>query len=289
MQSYPPPVERTKALLGTFVSVRVQGLERGVADALLDRCFAEMHEIHALMSFQEHGSDVSRLNRDAHRHPVRVDPRTVEVLRLASAISRQSGGAFDVTVAPQVVQANASPAPIDAPAPDPDARWTDLVLLPDRLVRHLRPLWIDLSGIAKGYAVDRVIEILSAAAPSHASVNAGGDLRVIGAQPEWVRLGVDLEVDRTVPMVALHNESLASSGRRPAWNDGGACSVAHIDGARRRLAPGRFVSVLASTCVVADALTKVVMARGADAAATLRHFEARALMSEGPHDWREVA
>jgi thiamine biosynthesis lipoprotein len=273
MRSCPPPAERTRALLGTFVSVRVQGLQRGVADELMDRCFAELHEIHALMSFQEPGSELSRLNRDAHRHPVQVDPRTFDVLRIASIISRQSGGAFDVTV----------------PTPDLDARWTDVVLMPDRHVSHRRPLWIDLSGIAKGYAVDRVIEMLSAAAPTQAAVNAGGDLRVIGTKPEWARLGVDLGIDRTVPMVALHNESLASSGKRPAWTGGGTCRVAHIDGARRCASPERFVSVLAPTCVIADALTKVVMARGQDAAATLRHFDARAMMSEGLHDWREVA
>jgi thiamine biosynthesis lipoprotein len=281
MPSCSAVVERVKPLLGTFVSIRLNGIDAGSANELLTRCFAVVAEVHSLMSFQEDESDVSRLNREAHRHPVQVNARTYEVLRCASSVSLQSGGVFDVTVAPRLVAGRINQRPQAAPEPDPDARWSDVKLLPDRHVRFLRPLWIDVSGIAKGYAVDEVVKLLSAIELTQACVNAGGDLAVLGKDPECVRLDDGLGDQVTIPVVELSNGSMASSGARD--HHGG-----HVDGATREPAPARFVSVLASSCTVADALTKVVMARGAAARTVLHHFAATAIMSVGHIDWLEL-
>lgn len=288
MQSCSPVIERSRALLGTFVSIRVEGLTPATIK-IIDHCFAEIGEIHRLMSFQEYGSDISRLNRQAHQGPVRVDVRTYDVLRHAAEISQRSGGVFDVTVAPQLVRAQLQQPPPFAPVPDPDATWTDVALLPDLCVRFARPLWIDVSGIAKGYAVDRVMEILSTVAVTQVCVNAGGDLGVRGPRSERVRLDVDIAHDTVIPFVELKDGSMASSGTRPSGAGSRPIVAVHIDGASRCSAPLRFVSVVASSCIVADALTKVVMALGTESRAALRHFSARALMSDGATDWREVA
>jgi thiamine biosynthesis lipoprotein len=287
MPSSSPGNQRSKPLFGTFVTVRVHGLAPAETQQLIERCFAEATDIHRLMSFQEPGSEVSRLNRQAHGSPVKVDPRTYEVLCRATEVSRQSAGVFDVTVAPQAVACGASAAPQGAPSPDPEARWSDIELLAEEHVRFARPLWIDLSGIAKGYAVDRLIDLIATSSPTHASVNAGGDLRVLGEESEWIR--VDAGGDRAqVPLVELRNDSIASSGHR-FLSSSRECAVAHIDGVGRQETPVRFASVLASTCTLADALTKVVMARGTAAEPVLRAFAARALMREAVNGWQELA
>lgn len=272
------------------MTVRLHGLAADVAHGVIDRCFAEAADIHRLMSFQEPTSDVSRLNRQAHGSPVEVDKRTYEVLRQATEISRRSAGVFDVTVAPRAVACGASAPPPGAPMPDPEARWHDIRLLPGEHVQFERPLWIDLSGIAKGYAVDRLIEIISTASTTHACVNAGGDLRVSGEESEWIRVdaGGAQESESTVPLVELRNDSLASSGHRLLAGSR-ECTVAHIDGVMRQATPVRFASVLASTCTLADALTKVVMARGAEAVPVMRAFAARALVCEALSGWQELA
>jgi thiamine biosynthesis lipoprotein len=279
--------QRSKPLLGTFVTVRVRGLAPLVAQQIIERCFSEAADIHRLMSFQELESDVSRLNRQAHLGPVRVDARTYEVLRQAAEVSRQSAGVFDVTVAPCAIACGTTAAPRDAPDPDPQARWNDIRLLPDECVQYERPLWIDLSGIAKGYAVDRLIGIISASSPTHAYVNAGGDLRVLGEESEWVRIKANGD-EASIPLVELRNDSVASSGHRRLASSR-ECAVAHIDGVARRETSVRFASVLASTCSLADALTKVVMARGTAARPVMRAFAARALMYEGLSGWQELA
>lgn len=237
------------------------------------------------MSFQEPGSDISRLNREAYVRPVRVDARTYAVLRQAADVSKRSGGTFDVTVAPCLVNAGLTQPPCCDASPDPRAQWSDVHLLSDQHVRFDRPLWIDVSGIAKGYAVDCAMSLLARAQPAQACVNAGGDLSVRGARAEQVRLDVEPGCGYLVPVVELRDGSMASSGSRPGSGMPGGL---HVDGSTQRPAPQQFVSVLAPSCVVADALTKVVMARGEQARPVLRAFAARAIISEG-HGWREIA
>jgi len=282
--------ERCKPLLGTFVSVRIQGLEPATAQAAITAAFVEVASIHRLMSYHQSDSDVSRLNREGHRQAVLVDWRTYEVLRRAAEFSSHSAGVFDVTVASHLVATKQLP-PGSERAPTSGASWQDIELLADGRIRFLRPLWIDLGGIAKGFAVDRAIELLRAFTPAQACVNAGGDLRVLGSSTEQVRL-MDGRVRSTVaPMVELTNGSVASSGaaldgdRNPELPPN-----THIDG-QTRLATraGRFVTVLAPTCIVADALTKVVMARGLAARRVLQQFTARALFHDSHAGWSEVA
>ena len=128
--------------------------------------------------------------------------------------------------------------------------------------------------------------LLASAQPTQACMNAGGDLRVRGPATEQVRLDADLAPSALLPVVQLRNGSMASSGARRAA--GAALNGVYIDGTTQRAAPLRFVSVLAPDCVVADALTKVVMAKGERSLGVLRAFGARAIMSEGD-EWREVA
>lgn len=264
--------------------MRVGGLEESETHIALSRAFGVAAEIHRLMSFQEEHSDVSRLNREAHLRAVTVDAHTYTVLERAAEVSRQSDGAFDITVAPQLDSAASYRLGAEMSSPDASARWSDVDLLSDRRVRFARPLWIDVSGIAKGYAVDRAMIILRESGAGRACVNAGGDMAASGDEAENVLLRVGLGGEADAPVIRLQNESLASSGAR-----GGVVGTMHIDGIERRRAPARFVSVVAPRCVMADALTKVVMARGESARTALRHFGATALMSTGDVTWSEIS
>src|SRR5712691_4775026 len=180
MRSYSRPllVERARPLLGTRVAIRIHGLPAVRAHRAIDAAFQEVEQIHAHMSFHEPESDVSRLNREAFRRPVVVDPRTVEVLEWSRRMGAWSRGCFDITVAAQLVDWGVLPPP-DAPhRPDRDGSWRDVEILANGTVRFHRPVWIDLGGIAKGYAVDRAVECLRRGGARQGCVNAGGDLRV---------------------------------------------------------------------------------------------------------------
>ncbi|MEZ5458282.1 MAG: FAD:protein FMN transferase [Steroidobacteraceae bacterium] len=284
-------IERARPGLGTLVRIGVEGCEPPIADRAIDAAFAEIDRLHALLGFHDAGSDVSRLNRMAAVGvPTRVDRDTVVALQHAMQVAQASDGAFDITIAPEAVMAGRLPRPDGAPAPDPAARWTDVRVIDDQHVVFDRPLWIDLGGIAKGLAVDRAFAALQRACAGlqrcNLRVDAGGDLRVAGAPSQRVWLDVPGHAADSVPQIDIQDASLASSGplrHRPTAVD------AHWDGRTRAATrTDAFAAVVAAECVIADALTKVVLARGAASHAALCHFGATAWLHLPGKGWQSL-
>jgi len=284
--------ESTRPLLGTFVTIGVRGLERAPAEAAIAKGFAAIERVHSLMSFHSADSDLARVNRAASGRPVRVAPETLAVLELAHTVSKLSSGVFDVTVAPLLVARGMLPPPaqtdadvfkVNARAPDPEARWSDVLLEPPDTVRIRRPLWIDLGGIAKGFAVDLAASEMVLAETASWQINAGGDLRVGGPTTQLIALKVPEFAGPAVtrdtrPLIELKNGSLASSaaGETPVH------FLGHDHAAAVALG---FVSVVAKQCAIADALTKVVLAKGEQAAPVLAAFDASAYFYSPATGW----
>lgn len=275
--------ERARPLLGARVAIRVAGLPVGQAHELISAAFDDVAEIHRLMSFHERGSDLQRLNGQAARQPVRVDARTWQVISIAQAFSAKSAGCFDITIARNLAVSGLLPTFDDLPAPDPDADWRDIELLADQYIRLRRPLWLDLGGIAKGYAVDRAVALLREGGAIGGCVNAGGDLRVFGAAPERVHL-LSAATAEVMPVLEINDTAVASSG-----GDG-----AHFNGVTRAAVDRRRrVSVVAPDCVSADALSKIVLSDPGLAETLLPQYRAVAYLND-PHEhanggWRTIA
>jgi FAD:protein FMN transferase len=234
-------VRRARPLLGTLVEISVSAappVDR--LHAAVDAAFAAIGEIHALMSYQDRQSEVSRLNRLAVEHPQPVDARTFRVLQAALEFARRSGGAFTPCVWPRLHGEESS-------------SWRDVDLLDGGLVGFRRPLRIDLSGIAKGFAVDAAVECLQALGLENVVVNAGGDLRVSGPQQQEVRLRNPAAPSQHAHTVLLRNAALATSA---AYFAPSALINGHSG---EPYAGNSSVSVRAPTCMSADALTKVVL------------------------------
>jgi thiamine biosynthesis lipoprotein len=193
---------------------------------------------------------------------VAIDPRTMEVLAIAIGIAAKSHGAFDPCIAPLLVERGLLPRP--PRAVDLSSSWRDVELVDERAMRARRALWLDLGGIAKGYAVDRAVDALRVAGVEQGCVNAGGDLRVFGPRAE--RVDVRVHDGSIVELLELADGALASSG--------GA---------------DRTVSIVAPRCVIADALTKVVLAAPDACAALLRSHDAAAWIHDRRTGWREAA
>jgi FAD:protein FMN transferase len=223
-------ISRARPLLGTFVSIRTDGDERAVKAA-----FAAIEKVHRLMNVHSSEGDLARINRDAHRRPVCVHPWTYQVLAIARRISDASRGAFDVTLGRH------------------GACYTDVELQDRNRVRLRRAARVDLSGIAKGFAVDRAVEALRRHNARHGSVNAGGDLRVFGDEIQELRVRLPDAPQLTLPLPPLREGAIATSG-----NYFGALLT---DPRRRReIAVRGSITVGAPSCAVADALTKAVAA-----------------------------
>jgi thiamine biosynthesis lipoprotein len=150
-------------------------------------------------------------------------------------------------------------------------------------------LWIDVSGIAKGYAVDRAIERIQQFGGRQACVNAGGDLRVLGPDEERVALQVPKPVD-ALPVLNIENAAVASSsGHVEQRLRNGEIRGPHVDTRNgTSVAVDRFACVVAETCVIADALTKPVLALGTESQQLLRQFGALAHFHDPALGWRHL-
>jgi thiamine biosynthesis lipoprotein len=251
-------------------------------NAAVEAAFQAVADVHKLMSFHEPESDLARLNHKARAEPVSVHPWTWQVLQTALDLHRLSGGIFDIAIAPVLQDMKLLPRHPDQPRPAASFRSASnaMELLHDGRVRFKHPhLQIDLGGIAKGFAVDRATDVLRQHGVPMGLVNAGGDLAAFGT-PLW---NIDIRNPREpaclLCRVGLRDAALASSGScfDPVMSVNTRISAV-IDPriATAVRTPG--ATVRASSCMIADALTKVVMLAGPSAAPLLDHYAADAMI-----------
>jgi thiamine biosynthesis lipoprotein len=273
-----PAIElrRARPLLGTLVEITARGQCETALMHAIDRAFAAVARVDRLMSFHDRHSDVGRVNRLAHRVPVRVHPWTWQVLQCAQEISFVTRGPFDITIAGELVRMGYLPRSAGRRA-DPRACWTDVELLAGHRVRFRRPLHIDLGGIAKGFAVDQAIAQLRAGAADAGLVNAGGDLRVFGTVPWRIHLRDPANPGALIPFADLVSGALATSASyfaHSVWRGRTVSPV--VDGLRRRpTITTSSASVAAPTCMLADALTKLLLLQGLRAQGLIRRLGGR--------------
>ncbi len=319
-------LRRARPLLGTLVEVQASGLAPvAQVERAVESAFAAITRVQTAMSFHDPASDLSRINRLAARRPVQVASSTWTVLRHALALALASDGRFDPTIAPVLQRwgllpnlpnvgaalrrddARSAPAPSNAPSsaqsrrkaaptPKPTANWQAIRLLSGRRVRFLAPITVDLGGIAKGYAVDRAIAALRRAGATSGLVNAGGDLRVFGAEAAPVHVRHPKQPGSFFTLGELHDGALATSALTFSGTtspSGGRVIGALVD-PRSGTACGHGVSitVLARTTWLADALTKVVAVDSCTDPTTatallLKRYRARAVVldTEGRAVW----
>ena len=277
--------------MGSTFSVRIAGgpfaagFEREAHEAV-SAAFAGVVE---RMSTYEPGSEVARLNRHGATTPFALSGQTMAVLERAEQVARLSGGAFDVTVAPLVgawgFGAAAAPRTRlpDASALASPIGWRALTLeLGARQVRKTNgALQIDLSGIAKGHAVDRAAVALEALGLQHFMVEAGGEIRTRGRNGEGRPWQIAVEkpdawpqqVQRVVP---LAGGSIATSGDyRSYWEHAGRRIHHEIDPRTRAPAAHRLasVSVLHQECMAADAWATALFVLGPERGLALAEAE----------------
>jgi FAD:protein FMN transferase len=291
MQVTSTNLRRARPLLGTFVEIDVADMEECDAAGAVEAAFAVVAEVHRLMSFHEADSDVSRLNRAASSRAVPVHPWTYEVLEMAAEMNHRSAGAFDIDVASTLQQLGQLPREPGTPLPSAagETAGNAIEMLADHHIRFGHPsVVIDLGGIAKGFAVDRAIGELRSRGIRSAIVNAGGDLAAFGPDARVIHIRDPRSPDKLMCEVEVSNQALASTARRfdPFRSADPADSAVIEPNSRKPARANHGATVRAPSCMVADALTKVVMICGTQAAAPLAHYRASAIFVSADGDVR---
>jgi FAD:protein FMN transferase len=290
---------RLRPLLGTFVEVAAAGAAVADMAAAVEAAFAAIGTVHRLMSFHDEESDVSRLNHGAFEAAISVHRWTYQVLEAALDIHRRSNGLFDVRIAPALQQLGLLPYHAgDLAYAALTSSHGEIELLAGGRVRFGdRAMRIDLGGIAKGFAVDRAIDVLREFGMPSGLVNAGGDLAAFGPRGIMVTVRDPGRPSRVLCQIELRDAAIASSGARfdpfRSLDAGGPAVIDPASGEPVWAITG--ATVRAPSCLFADALTKAVMIGGEASAPLLRPFAAAALFvsAEGEvyitPEWRDAA
>jgi thiamine biosynthesis lipoprotein len=207
--------------MGTVMTHRAFGSRaRGGLDAVRK----EVARIEALLSRFLPDSDICRMNRSAGIRRERVSIETYEVLSQAVAFSQSAPGCFDVTVAPLVAlwrTAAASLVPPEASSIErilPLVDDRDLILDAGQRTAGLRREGqsVDLGGIGKGVAGDRILEVYERFGVSSAYSNLGGNVVTLGCKPDgtpW-QIGIQhpRQENKLIGAVSVVNQAVVTSG-----------------------------------------------------------------------------
>jgi len=193
----PKPYKETQFLMDTIIEITAYGpqAEEGVKES-----FVEIHRLHSLANNFDENSQVSKINQVAGKNKVLAESDLIAIVNHSRDFSSKLGGAFDVTIGPLTElwgigrkgEYIPSQAEIEQSLSLVDYRLIEVDETANTIYLPKAGMRLDLGGIAKGYAVDKVIEILKAKGITSALINAGGDVRVIGNKPDgtpW-RIGV---------------------------------------------------------------------------------------------------
>jgi len=267
--------EREEAIMGTRVTVQLWSTDPELAVRAIDAVMDDMRRTDELMSTYKPESQLSQVNAHAFERPVKVDPDIIDVVAKALEYSRLSDGAFDITYASvgylydYRAHVHPSQAQIDAALPSVDYRQVKV----DRKANTIRFLKkgmrIDLGGIAKGWAVDRGVEILRGLGIEHAMVNAGGDTRLLGdrlGKPWIVGIRDPRKDHAVVTRIPLQDEAISTSGDYERFFEEDGVRYHHILVPGTGKSPGlvRSVTVIGPTATHTDGLTKPIFILGVE-------------------------
>jgi FAD:protein FMN transferase len=268
-------IRRAQPWFGTIVEIAVPvGRE-----AAIEIGFAQIRHVHARMSYHDAGSDLERMRDAPIGSVVVVDAETVNVLRIAVRLYVESDGLFDVTIGRELAMSKFLPlrGPYDLAHVIGVA--SDIEIVDDTHIRCHAPLLIDLGGIAKGHGVDLAVAALIAAGCTHGIINAGGDLRVFGdvPQPIWLH---SADGSLAAPIDITNMAVATSSNRHNRKRVHGQVMTPHIGRDQMPVIANQAVTIIAQTCIVADALTKIALADPECANQMLARYGARMIIPE---------
>ena len=269
-------MRRCKLLLGTFVEISVQQED---AETSMNDAFNEIEKVQSLMSFHHPQSELSKINRQAHLSPIKIDRWTAQILNITKDIHVHSGGLFNCGVGHRLITTGLLPNHLNINEYQ-FGGIEDLYFIDQETVSSVRPLCLDLGGIAKGFAVDIAVNTLIARGVYSGAVNAGGDLRVFGNIPQIIYLRKPQAPSQLIEIGTLSNGAIATSALYFATRDKQKSHIVHplkkteVDIEERFL---ESYSILAKECVYADALTKVLALSREQNHPCFAHYSAQAI------------
>jgi len=288
-------LESSLVAMGSAYAVAVYGDDRTRMEEAVDAAFGEVRRLDEMLSNYKPQSELSEINRDAAERPVAVTAEMFQLLSACMEYSRESEGAFDITVGPLMKVwgfykgTGRLPHRAEILGALDRVGYKNILLDPaDQTVKFARPgMELDPGGIGKGYAVDRMVEILKQYGIRRALVSASGSsIYALGAPPGeqgWkVKIRDPRDERKSVAEVYLKDESMSTSGSYEKFFRAEGRIYSHIMDPRTGWPAQGVLSVSAITprTIDSEAWTKPLFVNGAAWAARHKPADLRAFFCE---------
>jgi len=265
--------EAVEAHMGTLVRIQLYAQDEAHAKTAFRAGFDRIAQIDAALSDYRPDSELSRVCREAVGHPIPVSDDLLQVAAASQQLARQTNGAFDITCGPLTHlwrEARKSHQSPDKTAIEAARRRCGYRKLHVDSARHtiqldLSHMQLDVGGIAKGYAADQALAVLTKLGIRSTLVAASGDLAFSDAPPGesgW-RIGLDALAD---PLLLTH-AAVSTSGSSEQHLDAGGKRYSHILDPKTGigLSADITVTVIAKHGIDSDAAATAISVLGRDA------------------------
>jgi thiamine biosynthesis lipoprotein len=209
-------IKRTKILLGTVVEIQVRDVNEKKAEDAITKAFAEVKRIDDLFTTYNEASPIWKLNNSSDSI-ISVDPEIYSLIVLCDSITKLSNGCFDVSLDNLTkvwgFYTNDPKFPVKAAIDSALSLsgWNNIKLIEENKIIKHNNVGLNFGAIAKGYAVDKAIEVLKNNEIKEALVNAGGEISVIGN--DWI-VGIQhpREINSIIKKIKVDGFTVATSG-----------------------------------------------------------------------------
>lgn len=288
-------LESSVVAMGSAYSVVVYGDDRTRMEEAVDAAFAEVQRLDQMLSNYKPESELSEINRYASERPVTVTQEMYDLLAACVEYSRESEGAFDITVGPLMKVwgfykgTGRLPHRAEVMGALERVGYRNIVLdAAHRTVRFARQgMELDPGGIGKGYAVDRMVDVLKNYGIRRALVSASGSsIYGLGAPPDekgWkIEIRDPKNEKKSVAEIYLKDESMSTSGNYEKFFRAEGRIYSHIMDPRTGWPAQGVLSVSAVTprTIDSEAWTKPLFVNGRAWASQHRPAGLRALFCE---------
>lgn len=269
--------ESVESHMGTLMRITLYAHDSMEATSAFDAAFARISAIDVALTDYQPQSELNRLTQTAVKRPMKVSADLLTVLLKAEQFSRETNGAFDVTIGPvthlwraaRKSHAVPSQGEIDAAVGHTGFRKLHIDSRSQTVELDEPGMQLDLGGIAKGYAADEALAALVKCGIRSALVAVSGDLTFSGpppGKPGW-RIGVDPKGQVTgqlTRVLLLTNAAVSTSGDAEQHLDAGGKRYSHVIDPRTGvgLISGMAVTVVARSGIDADAASTAIEVLG---------------------------
>ena len=253
--------------------LRLYCIDRQQAEQVAEQCIREARRFEQKYSRYLEDSVTSRINQSAGRNPVQIDHETHAILQYSGSCFEQSDGLFDITsgVLRRVWHRELTSIPSEDAIESCKALigWQKIDLEPDSVYLPTEGMELDFGGVVKEYVADAIAGLARTMGIEHGLVNLGGDICIIGAQPDQKPWSIGIvhpqRANAAIAVIPLSAGALATSGGYERYIEIDGRRYSHLINPMTGWPVDTLlsVSVAADQAVVAGSISSIALLQGA--------------------------